>query len=127
MRTVHSGGAASRTAVASSVEAKSNGVVHFAAIRSVTNARGESIAISRNGEIIIADDSGRERERHKVPYGATLTVEDGAKVKAGQPLASWDPLTRPIITSTPARRFENVEEGVTVANRSTIPGRASWS
>ena len=75
MRTFHIGGAASRAAVASSVEAKSNGVVHFApTMRYVTNARDEQIAISRNGEIIIADDNGRERERHKVPYGATLTV-----------------------------------------------------
>jgi len=118
MRTFHIGGAASRTAVASSVEAKSNGVATFAAMRHVTNARGESIAISRNGEIVISDDSGRERERHKVPYGATLTVAEGTKVKAGQPLANWDPLTRPIITEYAGEtRFENVEEGVTVAKQ----------
>src|ERR1700694_3769443 len=119
MRTFHIGGAASRTAVASSVEAKSNGLVHFAStMRYVTNARGEQIAISRNGEIIIADDNGRERERHKVPYGATLTVESGAKAKAGQPIANWDPLTRPIITEYAGEtRFENVEEGVTVAKQ----------
>ncbi len=119
MRTFHIGGAASRAAVASSVEAKSNGLVHFAAtMRYVTNARDEQIAISRNGEIVISDDNGRERERHKVPYGATLTVKDGAKVRAGQPLANWDPLTRPIITEYAGEiRFENVEEGVTVAKQ----------
>jgi DNA-directed RNA polymerase subunit beta' len=119
MRTFHIGGAASRTAVASSVEAKSNGIVHFAnTMRHVTNARGEIIAISRNGEIVISDETGRERERHKVPYGATLTAENGAKVKAGQPLANWDPLTRPIITEYAGEtRFENVEEGVTVAKQ----------
>src|SRR6202008_4049609 len=98
---------------------KSNGVVHFAnTMRYVTNARGEVIAISRNGEIVISDESGRERERHKVPYGATLTVLEGAKVKAGQQLANWDPLTRPIITEYAGEtRFENVEEGVTVAKQ----------
>ncbi|MGZ5106411.1 MAG: DNA-directed RNA polymerase subunit beta', partial [Usitatibacter sp.] len=119
MRTFHIGGAASRTAVASSVESKSNGVAHFApTMRRLTNARGENIAISRNGEIIISDETGRERERHKVPYGATLTVEDGAKVKAGQSLANWDPLTRPIITEYAGEtKFENVEEGVTVAKQ----------
>ena len=119
MRTFHIGGAASRAAVASSVEAKSNGVIHFAnTMRYVTNARGEMVAISRNGEIVIADDNGRERERHKVPYGATLTVADGAKVRAGQQLANWDPLTRPIITEYAGEiRFENVEEGVTVAKQ----------
>ncbi len=118
MRTFHIGGAASRTAVASSVEAKSNGVATFFAMRQVTNARGEVIAISRNGEIVISDESGRERERHKVPYGATLTVAEGSKVKAGQPLANWDPLTRPIITEYAGEtKFENVEEGVTVAKQ----------
>jgi len=119
MRTFHIGGAASRTAVASSVEAKSNGIAKFlATMRHVTNARNEIIAISRNGEIAISDDNGRERERHKVPYGATLTIEDGARVKAGQPLANWDPLTRPIITEYAGEiRFENVEEGVTVAKQ----------
>jgi DNA-directed RNA polymerase subunit beta' len=87
-------------------------------MRYVTNARAEMVVISRNGEIVIADDNGRERERHKVPYGATLTIEDGARVKAGQPLANWDPLTRPIITEYAGEtRFENVEEGVTVAKQ----------
>ncbi|MGE5095763.1 MAG: DNA-directed RNA polymerase subunit beta', partial [Betaproteobacteria bacterium] len=119
MRTFHIGGAASRTAVASSVEAKSNGTVKFLpTMRHLTNARGEIIAISRNGEIAISDDNGRERERHKVPYGATLTVEDGSRAKAGQPIANWDPLTRPIITEYAGEiRFENVEEGVTVAKQ----------
>jgi DNA-directed RNA polymerase subunit beta' len=119
MRTFHIGGAASRTAVASSVESKSNGVVQFTnTMRTVTNARGEIVAISRNGEIVISDENGRERERHKLPYGATLTVEAGNKVKAGQQLANWDPLTRPIITEYAGEiRFENVEEGVTVAKQ----------
>jgi DNA-directed RNA polymerase subunit beta' len=119
MRTFHIGGAASRTAVASSVEAKSNGAASFSPqMRYVTNARNEMVVISRNGEIVIADDNGRERERHKVPYGATLTVEPGAKVRAGQPLANWDPLTRPIITEYAGEiRFDNVEEGVTVAKQ----------
>jgi DNA-directed RNA polymerase subunit beta' len=119
MRTFHIGGAASRAAVASSVEAKSNGVVRFApTMRYVTNAREEQIAISRNGEILIVDENGRERERHKVAYGATLAVRDGVKARAGQTIATWDPLTRPIITEYAGEvRFENVEEGVTVAKQ----------
>jgi len=119
MRTFHIGGAASRTVVVSQVEAKSNGTAHFSSImRYVTNAKGEQVAISRSGEVIIQDDNGRERERHKVPYGANLTIKDGAKVKAGQVLANWDPHTRPIITEYAGRvRFENVEDGVTVAKQ----------
>ena len=119
MRTFHIGGAASRSAVASSVEARSNGTIHFTStMRYVTNDKGDQIVISRSGEITIADDVGRERERHKVPYGATLLVNDGLPVKAGKVLATWDPMTRPIITEYAGTvRFENVEEGVTVARQ----------
>src|SRR5213595_117445 len=119
MRTFHIGGAASRAAVASSVEAKSNGTIRFTAtMRYVTNGKGAQIVISRSGEVLITDDHGRERERHKVPYGATLIVKDGMVIKAGTALATWDPLTRPIITEYAGTvRFENVEEGVTVARQ----------
>ena len=119
MRTFHIGGAASRAAVASSVEAKSNGTIRFTAtMRYVTNGKGELIVISRSGEVLITDDLGRERERHKVPYGATLIVKDGMVIKAGTALATWDPLTRPIITEyTGTVKFENVEEGSTVAKQ----------
>jgi DNA-directed RNA polymerase subunit beta' len=119
MRTFHIGGAASRAAVASSVDAKSDGHIGFnATMRYVTNGKGELVVISRSGEIIILDPHGRERERHKVPYGATLTVKADQVVKAGTALANWDPLTRPIITEFAGRaKFENVEEGVTVAKQ----------
>jgi DNA-directed RNA polymerase subunit beta' len=119
MRTFHIGGAASRAAVASSVEAKSDGIVGFnATMRYVTNGKGELVVIARSGEIIIADQHGRERERHKLPYGATLNVKPDQSVKAGTVLANWDPLTRPIITEFAGRaKFENVEEGVTVAKQ----------
>lgn len=119
MRTFHIGGAVSRAASVSQVESKSNGVLNFTStMRYVTNARNEQVVISRNGEIIISDENGRERERHKVPYGATLTVMDAKQVKAGQALATWDPHTRPIITEYAGRvKFENVEEGVTVAKQ----------
>jgi DNA-directed RNA polymerase subunit beta' len=119
MRTFHIGGAASRTAVISQVEAKSNGVVRFTPqMRYVTNPKGEKVVISRTGEVLVTDDNGRERERHKVPYGATLSADDGGIVRAGAILATWDPHTRPIVTEYAGMvRFENVEEGVTVAKQ----------
>ncbi|KQP46279.1 DNA-directed RNA polymerase subunit beta' [Pseudorhodoferax sp. Leaf274] len=118
MRTFHIGGAASRAAIASSVEAKSSGSVGFnATMRYVTNSKGELVVIARSGEIIISEH-GRERERHKVPYGATLAVKADQSIKAGTVLANWDPLTRPIITEFAGRsKFENVEEGLTVARQ----------
>jgi DNA-directed RNA polymerase subunit beta' len=119
MRTFHIGGAASRASIASSVEAKSNGLIGFnATMRYVTNTKGELVVISRSGEIVIQDEHGRERERHKVPYGAILTVKVDQAIKAGAVLANWDPLTRPIITEFAGQiKFENVEEGLTVAKQ----------
>ncbi len=119
MRTFHIGGAASRAAIASSVEAKSNGLINFnATMRYVSNTKGELVVISRSGEIIIQDEHGRERERHKVPYGAILTIKPDEAIKAGKILANWDPLTRPIITEYAGQiQFENVEEGLTVAKQ----------
>jgi DNA-directed RNA polymerase subunit beta' len=119
MRTFHIGGAASRAAIASSVEAKSSGIIGFnSTMRYVTNSKGELVVIARSGEIVIHDEHGRERERHKVPYGATLTVKADQQVKAGTILANWDPLTRPIITEFAGTvKFENVEEGLTVARQ----------
>jgi DNA-directed RNA polymerase subunit beta' len=87
-------------------------------MRYVTNGKGDLVVIARSGEIIISDTHGRERERHKVPYGATLTVRPDQSIKAGTALANWDPLTRPIITEFAGKaKFESVEEGVTVAKQ----------
>ncbi len=120
MRTFHIGGAASRAAIASNVEARSNGIIGFnSTMRYVSNSKGELVVISRSGEITIADEHGRERERHKVPYGAIMTVKADQTIKAGTILANWDPLTRPIITEYAGQvRFENIEEGLTVAKQS---------
>ncbi len=119
MRTFHVGGAASRAAAQSSIEAKSSGLIRFSAtMRYVTSPKGEKVVIARSGEVLITDENGRERERHKVPYGATMLVEDGKQIKAGAQLATWDPHTRPIVTEYAGTvKFEHVEEGVTVAKQ----------
>ena len=72
-------------------------------MRYVTNARGEQIAISRNGEVMIHDDNSRERERHKVPYGATLLVARRREGQGRPGACTWDPHTRPIITEYAGR------------------------
>ena len=119
MRTFHIGGAASRAASANQIEIKSSGTLRFAStMRYVTNAKSEKVIISRNSEFIIEDDNGREKESHKVPYGATLLGSDGDKVEAGSVMAQWDPHTRPIISEYAGKvKFENVEEGVTVQKK----------
>jgi DNA-directed RNA polymerase subunit beta' len=119
MRTFHVGGAASRAAAQSQVEAKSSGTVRFSAtMRYVTSPKGEKVVISRSGEVMITDDNGRERERHKIPYGATILLDDGQPIKAGLLMATWDPHTRPIVTEYAGTvKFEHVTEGATVAKQ----------
>jgi len=119
MRTFHVGGAASRNVVASQIESKSNGVAKYSAnMRLVTKVNGESIVVARSAEIIVADEYGRERERHKVPYGATLVTKEDKPVRAGEVLATWDPHTHPIVTEYAGKvSFQNVEEGATVVKQ----------
>jgi DNA-directed RNA polymerase subunit beta' len=87
-------------------------------MRYVSNAKGDKVVISRSGEVTIVDDNGRERERHKVPYGAQLLAADGDAARPGKQLAAWDPHHRPIITEYAGTvKFEHVEEGATVAKQ----------
>ncbi len=78
MRTFHIGGAASRAAAASSVEIRNKGTLRFHHIKTVEHEKGHLVAVSRSGEIGVVDEFGRERERYKIPYGATITAKEGA-------------------------------------------------
>ena len=119
MRTFHIGGAASSAAAVGSVEAKTNGTVRLTNIKTVTNKDGKLVAVSRSGELSVIDQNGHERERYKMPYGATLGIEHGDEVKQGQLLASWDPHTHPIIAEVSGRiAFQDFEDGVTVQESS---------
>ncbi len=119
MRTFHIGGAASRSAASDSVEIKSKGTIRMVNIKTIEHEeRGHLITTSRSGEIAVIDEFGRERERYKIPYGAQLAVGDGAKVEAGQLVASWDPHTHPVVTEVAGHlQFEDFIDGVTVATQ----------
>ena len=119
MRTFHIGGAASRVIAANNVQIKLAGKVKLHNIKLIQHHSGKFIAISRSGELAVADEHGRERERYKIPYGAELSVPDGAKVESGQIVASWDPHSHPVITEVAGRiKFTDLLEGVTM-NRQT--------
>lgn len=98
MRTFHIGGAASRASAANNIQVKHKGKVRLHNLKFVEQENGNIVAVSRSGELSIADEHGRERERYKLPYGTVLTVQDGKDVDAGQIVASWDPHTHPIVT-----------------------------
>jgi len=98
MRTFHIGGAAQRGAEQSSIEATIDAVVDVRNRNVVMNSQGVPVVMGRNCEIVLADQQGRERARHRVPYGARLLADHGQKVAKGAKLAEWDPYTLPIIT-----------------------------
>jgi len=118
MRTFHIGGAASRAAAASSVEVRNKGVVRFHHIKTVLHEKGHLVAVSRSGEIGVVDDFGRERERYKIPYGAMISVKEGATVAAGQVVATWDPHTHPVVTEVAGLvKFQDFSDGLTVTSQ----------
>jgi DNA-directed RNA polymerase subunit beta' len=119
MRTFHIGGAASRSAAVDSVEIKSAGTIRMINLKTVRHEqKGHLITTSRSGELAVVDEFGRERERYKVPYGATLSVDDNEAVQAGQLVASWDPHMHPVVTEVSGYlHFEDFVDGVTVAQQ----------
>jgi DNA-directed RNA polymerase subunit beta' len=114
MRTFHIGGAASRAAAVDHIQVKSAGAVRLHNLKSVENADGKLVAVSRSGELSVIDEHGRERERYKVPYGAIFSVRDKEEVEAGDIVANWDPHTHPIVTEVAGTvKFHEFTEGVT--------------
>ena len=118
MRTFHVGGAASRAAAANGVEVKSKGTIRLHNIKTVRHEKGHLVAVSRSGELGVVDEFGRERERYKIPYGATITVNDADVVTAGQSVANWDPHTHPVVTEVAGMiKFQDFVDGITVTTQ----------
>jgi len=127
MRTFHIGGAASRAAAVNNVQIKAGGTVRLHNIKTVRHHSGNLVAVSRSGELTVVDDKGLEKERYKIPYGATLLVSDGDTVEGGQIAATWDPHTHPVVTEVAGKlRFEDLIDGVTVQSKTDeVTGLAS--
>jgi len=116
MRTFHIGGAASRASAVDSVQIKQDGVVRLHNMKFVEQESGNLVAVSRSGELAVADrETGRERERYKIPYGAVISCKDGSEVKGGAIVAKWDPHTHPIVTEVKGKvDFSGFEDGLSV-------------
>jgi DNA-directed RNA polymerase subunit beta' len=118
MRTFHIGGAAQRGAEVSNVEASHDGVVTIRNRAVVQNSQGYPIVMSRNCEIVLQDDKGREKARFRVPYGARLLSDEGKPAKRNEKLAEWDPYTLPIITELQGQvEYLDLLDGVTIVER----------
>jgi DNA-directed RNA polymerase subunit beta' len=115
MRTFHIGGAATKGAEISSIEASYDSKVKIIGRNLVVNSEGCQIVMSRACEVLFIDEKGNERARNKVPYGARLMVDDGYMVQKGQKIAEWDPYTIPIITEKSGKvLFTDMIEGLSV-------------
>ncbi|NCP66307.1 MAG: DNA-directed RNA polymerase subunit beta' [Paraglaciecola sp.] len=123
MRTFHIGGAASRASAENSAQVKTNGTLKLHNAKFVRNVDDKVVIVSRSTEITIIDDQGREKERYKVPYGAILTVNDGAKVTSGEIVANWDPHSHPIVTERAAKiTFADIDDSNTEMQQDELTG-----
>ena len=115
MRTFHVGGAAQRGAEQSNIEAAIGGKVKLENEALVTDRAKSRIVMSRHTELLIVDDQGRERERHRLPYGGKLLVKPGSDVSPGEVLIEWDPYTMPIIAEMKGTaNYVDLVDGVSV-------------
>jgi DNA-directed RNA polymerase subunit beta' len=119
MRTFHIGGAASSSTAVNSININTDGIVHFDNMKSIKNANGDFVVVSRSSEASIRNELGQVKERYKLPYGAIVHFKDGGKVKAKDKIADWDPHTHPIIAENSGRvSFIDFVEGLTVVKNS---------
>jgi DNA-directed RNA polymerase subunit beta' len=118
MRTFHLGGAASRSVEQSVHTARHEGTIKLKDVITVTNRAGKLTVMNRNGELILSDATGRERERFRVVYGSVLNIKDGSTITKGMVLAEWDPYSNPIISEVSGKiAFQDIEEGTTMTEQ----------
>ena len=115
MRTFHIGGAASRSSEEDRIQAKYDGTVKFRNLNSLQNKSKKQVCISRSAELVLFDENESEKERYKIPYGAEINVTEGAAIKSGDLLATWDPLNHPIISEVKGKvNLKDMENGITI-------------
>jgi DNA-directed RNA polymerase subunit beta' len=125
MRTFHIGGAASRASAENNVQVKTTGTLKMHNAKFVRNVDSKIVIVSRSTELTVIDDQGREKERYKVPYGSTLSVDDGSAINAGDIVATWDPHSHPIVTERPSKiTFADIDDTNTETQQDELTGIA---
>ncbi|MGZ5967970.1 MAG: DNA-directed RNA polymerase subunit beta', partial [Polyangiales bacterium] len=119
MRTFHIGGAAARGKIEqSSLEARTEGKIVIRNANLADRGNGRSVVMNRHAELVIVDDTGREREHHRLVYGANLNKPEGAHVKPGELIAEWDPFALPTLTEVGGQiKFVDLVESVTMVEK----------
>jgi DNA-directed RNA polymerase subunit beta' len=117
MRTFHVGGAVSRSVSSNNIQPGVSGTMKLENVKTVEHEQGHLVSVSRSGEVVILDDQERERERHKIPYGAILSRGDGGAVEAGEIVVTWDPHTHPVVSELAGLvQLIEVVDGVTTTS-----------
>ena len=117
MRTFHIGGVGQIRTEQSSLEARNDGTVRLQNVQLVAK-KDRWVVMNRQGELVLVDDIGRERERYGLQYGAQLMVKDGQRVKGSQLLAEWDPFAMPIVTEVAGYvKYGDIIDGVTMQDQ----------
>ena len=123
MRTFHIGGTARRDVEDSDLKARRAGLIRFSRMRSVVNSEGMEIVLTRNSEVLVCDDRGRQLDQYSIPSGATLNVREGDRVEPGQIICQWDPHALPVVAESGGRvRFEDCVEGQTMRTETEATG-----
>jgi len=128
MRTFHTGGIGSREILETEIRCSTGGKVELRDCNEVPGKDDDGndimVSLKRNGEIAILDPKGREVEKQKVPYGASILVKSGDEVKRGQQLVKWDPHRLPILAEKEGIvRYVDIEVGETVREEDAGQGR----
>ena len=100
MRTFHTGGIASVSLIETDQKAPRDGKIKYIDLNVVEaeyDGKVQMISLRRNGEMALVDEKDRELTRFKVPYGGLMQIKDGASVKSGKSLYSWDAHRIPIL------------------------------
>ena len=127
MRTFHIGGVGQHDVEESDIKAKRGGIVKYTRLKVVTTEEGQKIVLTRNGEVSLVDEKGREMEKYEVPAGAILKVNENDTVVPGGVLCEWDPHSIPILAETGGRvRFEDLIDGQTMRSEKDPSGHVRW-
>jgi len=118
LRTFHTGGAASGSAIDSDLKAKYAGIVEIEDLRTVDRKENNvtvTVVVARSAELKINDEkTGITMATMNLPYGSILHVNNGDIVKKNDVICEFDPFNSVIITEEDGTiNFDAIEEGIT--------------
>jgi len=119
LRTFHVGGIAGNISEENKLIVKFNGIAEIEDLKTVKGKDNDGnaidIVISRTSEIKLVDPkTGIVLSTNNIPYGSSIFVKSGDKIKKDTVICQWDPYNGVIISEFSGKvRYENIEQGVT--------------